>query len=282
MVNGGMVSVTSSSRFVSVIMAAYNVEKTIVDAVQSILGQTYKDFELIICDDASTDNTWYLLESLAGKDSRIRLIRQEKNRGSAVARNLCLLQAQGEYIAIMDADDLCSENRLAVQVSFLEKHKEVAFVGLLGKVFHNSPDDCPKCYPYVAKPEANDFLMTLPFVHASLMFRSAAMGRGYPEERQVLRSEDYAFLMERYAAGLRGENTTDAVYYIREDADTFRRRKYRYRLTEAGVKWKGFLALGLMPKGIPFAIKPLIVGLLPPKLLELLKGKYYGVRGKAV
>lgn len=88
MVNGGMVSVTSSSKFVSVIMAAYNAEKTIVDAVQSILGQTYKDFELIICDDASTDNTWYLLESLAGKDSRIRLIRQEKNRGSAVARNM--------------------------------------------------------------------------------------------------------------------------------------------------------------------------------------------------
>lgn len=277
-----MGSVTSSSKFVSVIMAAYNAEETIEAAIRSILLQTHDNFELIICDDASTDNTWCLMRSLADEDSRIRLIRQEKNRGSAVARNRCLLQAQGEYIAIMDADDLCSENRLAVQVSFLEKHREVAFVGLLGEVFHNIPGDCSKCYPYVAKPAAKDFLMTLPFVHASLMFRSTAIGRGYPEERRALRSEDYAFLMERYAAGLRGENTTDAVYYIREDADTFKRRKYRYRLTEVGVKWKGFSALGLMPKGILFAIKPLIVGLLPPKLLKLLKGKYYGVRGKAV
>lgn len=277
-----MGSVTSCSKFVSVIMAAYNAEETIEAAIRSILLQTHDNFELIICDDASTDNTWCLMRSLADEDSRIRLIRQEKNRGSAVARNRCLLQAQGEYIAIMDADDLCSENRLAVQVSFLEKHREVAFVGLLGEVFHNIPGDCSKCYPYVAKPAAKDFLMTLPFVHASLMFRSTAIGRGYPEERQALRSEDYAFLMERYAAGLRGENTTDAVYYIREDADTFKRRKYRYRLTEVGVKWKGFSALGLMPKGILFAIKPLIVGLLPPKLLKLLKGKYYGVRGKAV
>lgn len=277
-----MGSVTSSSKFVSVIMAAYNAEETIEAAIRSILVQTHDNFELIICDDASTDNTWCLMRSLADEDSRIRLIRQEKNRGSAVARNRCLLQAQGEYIAIMDADDLCSENRLAVQVSFLEKHREVAFVGLLGEVFHNIPGDCSKRYPYVAKPAAKDFLMTLPFVHASLMFRSTAIGRGYPEERRALRSEDYAFLMERYAAGLRGENTTDAVYYIREDADTFKRRKYRYRLTEVGVKWKGFSALGLMPKGILFAIKPLIVGLLPPKLLKLLKGKYYGVRRKAV
>lgn len=270
-----MGSVTSSSKFVSVIMAAYNAEETIEAAIRSILLQTHDNFELIICDDASTDNTWCLMRSLADEDSRIKLIRQEKNRGPAVARNRCLLQAQGEYIAIMDADDLCSENRLAVQVSFLERHREVAFVGLLGEVFHNIPGDCSKCYPYVAKPAAKDFLMTLPFVHASLMFRSTAMGRGYPEERQALRSEDYAFLMERYAAGLRGENTTDAVYYIREDADTFKRRKYRYRLTEAGVKWKGFLALGLMPRGILFAIKPLIVGLVPPKILERLKGKYY-------
>ena len=277
-----MGSVTSSSKFVSVIMAAYNAEETIEAAIRSILLQTHDNFELIICDDASTDNTWRLMRSLADEDSRIRLIRQEKNRGSAVARNRCLLQAQGEYIAIMDADDLCSENRLAVQVSFLEKHREVAFVGLLGEVFHNIPGDCSKCYPYVAKPAAKDFLMTLPFVHASLMFRSTAIGRGYPEERQALRSEDYAFLMERYAAGLRGENTTDAVYYIREDADTFKRRKYRYRLTEVGVKWKGFSALGLMPKGILFAIKPLIVGLVPPKILERLKGKYYKGTGEAL
>ena len=273
---------TSSSKFVSVIMAAYNAEETIEAAIRSILLQTHDNFELIICDDASTDNTWCLMRSLADEDSRIKLIRQEKNRGSAVARNRCLLQAQGEYIAIMDADDLCSENRLAVQVSFLERHGEVAFVGLLGEVFHNIPGDCSKCYPYVAKPAAKDFLMTLPFVHASLMFRSTAMGRGYPEERQALRSEDYAFLMERYAAGLRGENTTDAVYYIREDADTFKRRKYRYRLTEAGVKWKGFLALGLMPRGILFAIKPLIVGLVPPKILERLKGKYYKGTGETL
>lgn len=277
-----MGSVTSSSKFVSVIMAAYNAEETIEAAIRSILLQTHDNFELIICDDASTDNTWCLMRSLADEDSRIRLIRQEKNRGSAVARNRCLLQAQGEYIAIMDADDLCSENRLAVQVSFLERHREVAFVGLLGEVFHNIPGDCSKCYPYVAKPAAKDFLMTLPFVHASLMFRSTAIGRGYPEERRALRSEDYAFLMERYAAGLRGENTTDAVYYIREDADTFKRRKYRYRLTEAGVKWKGFSALGLMPKGILFAIKPLIVGLVPPKILERLKGKYYKGTGEAL
>ena len=122
--------------------------------------------------------------------------------------------------------------------------------------------------------------MTLPFVHASLMFRREALLAvgGYDESPRVERSEDYDMLLRIYAKGLRGANTSDALYHIREDKGTFRRRKYRYRFKETEVKLNGFARLGLMPKGVMFAFKPLVVGLIPMRLLELLKGHYYGRR----
>lgn len=260
---------------ISVIMAAYNAERTISEAIDAILCQTLCDFELLVCDDASTDATCEVVRAIAEKDSRVYLIQSEKNHGAATARNRCLAEARGIYIAIMDADDLCSADRLAVQADYLDHHPDVSFVGLVGETFYRVPGDMSRCYPFIAEPKARDFLMTLPFVHASLMFRREAMRGGYPEGRWALRSEDYAFLMERYAIGMRGVNISEATYYIREDAGTFKRRKYRYRFAETCVKWRGFCRLGLMPKGILYAIKPLVVGLLPVRTLNWLKGKYY-------
>ena len=98
---------------------------------------------------------------------------------------------------------------------------------------------------------------------------------GYRVSKTVKRSEDYDLLMRAYSAGYCGANLPDILYAIRLDETTYQKRRYRYRLNECVVKWKGFSELGLMPKGIPYAIKPLIVGLVPVKLLNWLKEKYY-------
>lgn len=261
---------------VSVIMATYNAGSTVASAIDSIRAQTFGAYELIICDDASTDNTWQLLSDLSTHDPRIILLRNKHNTGAAAARNRCIEQAKGQYIAIMDADDLCGENRLEVQKTFLDKHPEIAFVGLQGQFFYRTVGDRRKIYPFIASPQSKDFLMTLPFVHASLMFRREVFQfAAYPEGKRALRSEDYALLMALYANGFCGKNLTDALYYIRENEDTFRRRTYRRRITECFVKWRGFRGLGLMPAGIPFAIKPLLVGLMPPAFLESVKALHY-------
>lgn len=111
---------------VSIIMAAYNAEKTIQEAINAILCQTLCDFELFVCDDASTDATREIVQAIAETDSRVRLLQSEKNRGAATARNRCLAEVRGTYIAIMDADDLCSADRLLVQVDYLNHHPEVS------------------------------------------------------------------------------------------------------------------------------------------------------------
>lgn len=265
---------------ISVVMAAYNVaDRAVLDlAIESILGQDTGDWELLICDDASTNETYRWLQDWQGRDGRICVIRNETNRKAAAARNRCIAMARGEYIAIMDADDACSPDRLRLQAEFLDSNPQYDFVGLRGERFIQVPGDRDDPYWLCARPRPEDFRMTLPFVHASLMFRRQALLAvgGYEETARVERSEDYDLLLRMYAQGMRGANLAHGTYYFREDESAFRRRKYRYRLRECAVKWRGFRKLGLMPHAAPYALKPLIVGLLPAVLLVRWKGKYYG------
>ena len=114
---------------VSVLMSVYNGERYLREAVESILGQTYTDFELIIVDDGSTDSTWQILTDYARLDSRIILTRKEKNFGLSHSLNMGLSLAQGEYVARQDADDVSLPERLATQVEFMERHPDYVLIG---------------------------------------------------------------------------------------------------------------------------------------------------------
>ena len=113
---------------VSVLMAVYNTEQFVGRAVESILQQTFRDFELVILDDGSTDRSLSVLKRYADQDQRIRLISRE-NRGIPRTRNELLQQARGEFIAVMDSDDVALPDRLARQVAFLRQSPEVVWVG---------------------------------------------------------------------------------------------------------------------------------------------------------
>lgn len=108
---------------ISVLMAVYNCDKYLRQAVDSILNQTWKDFEFIIVDDGSTDGTSKILKEL--NDPRIKIITCEENRGVAHARNIGLKDCNSDYIAIMDADDIAFPDRLKRQYEFLMEHKDI-------------------------------------------------------------------------------------------------------------------------------------------------------------
>jgi glycosyltransferase involved in cell wall biosynthesis len=113
---------------VSVVIPVYNTERYIADTVNSILNQTFSDFELIILDDGSKDRSPEILRELAAKDARIRLIVRE-NRGIVRTRNELLENCRGKYMAVNDADDLSQPERLAKQVEYMESHPECVLVG---------------------------------------------------------------------------------------------------------------------------------------------------------
>lgn len=112
---------------ISVVMPLYNAENYVAKAVQSILQQTFREFELLIIDDCGQDRSLEIVSSI--KDSRIRILKNDRNRGIAFSRNRGIEEARGEYIALMDDDDLAPLYRLKTEIDFLEKRKDIDAVG---------------------------------------------------------------------------------------------------------------------------------------------------------
>ena len=115
---------------ISIIMAAYNAEKTIEQAINSVLSQTYPDFELLVVNDCSTDKTAMLAEAIVKKDDRVRLISNEKNSGVSYTRKHGLEETRGEWIAILDSDDAWKPEKLEKQIALQEKtNADLLFTG---------------------------------------------------------------------------------------------------------------------------------------------------------
>lgn len=258
---------------VSVIMGVYNVKSRDMakEAIDSILEQTFKDFEFIICDDGSDNDTWSIISELVKNDTRVKMIRNAKNMGLAYSLNRCLEIADGEYIARMDADDISYINRLEKQVEFLDSNPEYALVSTCSDLF-NEKGICG-ARKRVEVPTKKDFLFGPPVIHAAMMARAEAVKncQGYRVDWDTVRAEDYDLFMRMYAAGYKIYNMQENLYKIREDEDAYRRRSYKHRIEEAHVRLVGFKLLGLYPIGIIYVIKPLIVGLIPQKVLAKLR-----------
>lgn len=117
----------STAPTVSIIVPAYNAARWLRETIDSVLAQTYPDFELVIVDDASTDDTVAIARDTG--DPRVRVIESEKNAGAAISRNVGIEAARGEYLAFLDADDIALPQRIERQVSFLERHPDVGLCG---------------------------------------------------------------------------------------------------------------------------------------------------------
>ena len=107
---------------VSIIIPCYNSEKTIRKTINSIINQSYNEWEALITDDCSNDNTWNIISKYAKLDKRIKIFRLKKNSGAGIARNNSIKSATGRYIAFCDSDDIWNPNKLELQLSFLKKN----------------------------------------------------------------------------------------------------------------------------------------------------------------
>jgi glycosyltransferase involved in cell wall biosynthesis/GT2 family glycosyltransferase len=175
---------------ISVIMSVYNDEKYLKEAVESILNQTYSDFEFIIVNDGSTDNTKKILHQFS--DPRIKIINNEKNIGLTKSLNIALKSARGEYIARMDGDDISHPLRFEKQVAFLEKHQECL---VLGTFMHMIDENGNKIGLWGRYENFEDIktglLIQNEIGHGSTMLRRSAIEKvGYYDEN-FLYAQDY-------------------------------------------------------------------------------------------
>jgi glycosyltransferase involved in cell wall biosynthesis len=161
---------------ITVFMAAYNVADYIYESIQSVLDQTFRDFELLIVNDGSTDHTVEVINRF--KDPRIRLLNNDKNRGLTFTRNVALKEAQGEYIAILDSDDVAVPNRLELQYNFFQKYPSFALCGGHGTVIDKigkHVEDHRFTVPVGADRIKMILLFQNTYINSTVMYKSAVL-----------------------------------------------------------------------------------------------------------
>lgn len=256
---------------VSVIMGIYNCALTLEDAINSVVNQTFTDWELIMCDDASQDDTLEIALRFKEKyPDRMVVLKNEENLGLNATLNKCLNAVKGKYIARMDGDDICSPERFAKELEVLENEPDIAIVstdmayfdesGIWGKISHPT------------YPKKLDFLYESPFCHAPCMVRKEAYDAvgGYSVDKKLLRVEDYHLWMKMYKAGYKGKNLHEVLYSMRDDRKAYKRRKFKYRVNEAYVKYLAIRELCLPMRGYIYVLRPIVVGLLPDFIYDKL------------
>jgi glycosyltransferase involved in cell wall biosynthesis len=178
---------------VSVLFPVYNAERYLAQAVESILNQTFCDFELLIIDDGSTDRSLQILQAYAAQDARIQLT-SRPNQGLIATLNEMLHQAAGEFLARMDADDIATPDRLTLQVRFLQQHPEVVCVGGAFDLI----DSQGRTVQWIPMPEQNDAIQQMLLIgrtiinHPCALIRRAALMQigGYDLEMKTVEDLD--------------------------------------------------------------------------------------------
>lgn len=246
----------SHSPKVSVILPAFNAENTILTAIESILKQTFTDFELIIVNDGSTDDTSTIIKAFT--DKRVNVF-QLDHGGIARALNFGLKVCNGEYVARMDADDYSYPDRLSKQVSHLEKHKNTGLVSCLVEYggdrtlqmgFAHYVDELNKVISY--EDVLNKRFQESPFAHPTVMFRKELVGRygGYCESSLP---EDYELWLRWLSHGVKMDKVAKILYQWKDsetrlsrihpnyDESKFSIVKAKYFVTWLTKKYKGLL-----------------------------------------
>ncbi|MBL7196754.1 MAG: glycosyltransferase [Candidatus Omnitrophica bacterium] len=252
---------------ISVIMSVYNSERYLREAFESILNQTFSNFEFIIVDDGSTDKSWEMLKEFKVKDSRIKLIKNENNIGLTKSLNKALRICRGEYIARQDADDISLPNRLEKELSFLEKNREY---GILGSAYREKDEEKdtvnkPKVMLCLRDKEIRKNIIKFnPFCHSSVLFRKKIIGTiGYYNE-QFKYSQDYE-LWFRILKYHKGANLEDVLIYRRLFSVNISNKRLRKQIIYA-IKAKIF---GISSLKLPFYYYLYILGDLIRLILPL-------------
>ena len=199
---------------VSIIMPSYNTAPYIRETIQSVLDQTYQNWELIIVDDCSTDNTDEVVASI--QDDRIRYLKNEKNSGAAVSRNRALREAKGRWIAFLDSDDLWMPEKLEKQISFMKDHGYT----LSYTEYEKIDEESKPLNIYVSGPEKvnkrkmynYDYIGQLTMMYSAKEF-------GLIQIKDIKKNNDYAIRLQLY------KKPGTCAYLLKENLAKYRVRK---------------------------------------------------------
>lgn len=260
---------------ISVLMGIYNCAATLPAAIDCILAQTYENWELILCNDGSSDDTLAVAREYQSRyKDKIIVLENPKNMGLNHTLNRCLDAATGEFIARMDGDDLCAPERFQIELDALLEDSSLSMVSCAMSYF-DEMGEYTKASPLPEYPDKTLLVHGTIHCHAPCMARTDAIRSvgGYSEDKKLLRVEDWHLWLKLYAAGGRGRNLPQILYQMRDDRNAAGRRKFRFRLNEAYVSRLAVKLLKLPKWKYIYSLRPILVGLLPKSLYHYLHRK---------
>ena len=205
---------------ISVVMPAYNSEKYITDAIESVVQQTYTNWELIVIDDGSSDDTVRRIEKQAAKDLRIRFYKNEKNIGVSETRNRAISLANGEWVAFLDSDDIWDKHKLSSQLAVVAERKNVSLI-YTGYSFINS----------YGEKNVYNFCVPLTITLNKLLYQNIISTSGVMIKRDLLIElpmgndglhEDYIEWIKLLQKGYRAYGINEPLHCVRIGVDTSR------------------------------------------------------------
>lgn len=225
---------------VSVITPCYNGANYIAETIESVLSQTYQKWEMIIVDDGSKDASADIIKYFVQKDSRIILVQQE-NAGSAAARNHGIRRAKGQYIALLDADDLWLPEFLEKQISFLKKKQAICVSCAYGRINEKSEDILSPVKPKELITVRNMMVMNR-IGCLSGLYDSSKYGKIYLHEELKSIRDDYAYWLDivKLAGNAYGNPEVLAKYRVLEGSTTGNKKKLIQKQYEFYRKYLGF------------------------------------------
>lgn len=242
---------------ISIIMAVYNCATTVREAIDSIINQTYTNWEFIICDDCSTDNTLDIVREYKAKyPDKFKVIQNEQNSKLSYSLNHCLKYANGEFIARMDGDDISRPDRFEKQVKYLREHPDVDLVSTLVQRFEGN-----KLADIIKKPEFPDRYTQrneVAFNHATIMTYKSVYDKcgGYTVSKRTVRAQDYDLWFRFFYHNFKGVNMQEPLYLMREDMNAIKRRTIKVRFHAYRTTIKGFR---LLKYPLRWYIRPTII-----------------------
>ena len=260
---------------ISVLMGIYKCAETLPEAIDSILEQNYTDWELIMCDDGSSDDTYHVANEYCQRfPDKIVLLKNEKNMGLNFTLNHCLEHARGEYIARMDGDDISLPQRFEQELAVLENEPDVAVVSC-PMIYFDEAGDYATGRIDSEYPKAEMMVHGPVHCHAPCMMRAEILRNvgGYSVDPRLLRVEDCHLWLKIYSAGGRGKNLSQPLYKMRDDRNAANRRKFRYRLNEMYMVMLVVKTLDLPKWKNIYALRSFLIGLLPGFVYRFLHKK---------
>jgi glycosyltransferase EpsE len=235
-----------NSILISVIMTTFNEPKNYIQqSIESVLNQTYTNFELLILDDSSNSETIQAIDSFK-KDIRVNVVREKRRMGFVHALNKGMKMAKGKYIARMDADDICFNDRFEKQIKYMEAHTDIDILGGNMKIIdENGNILSQRQYPCSKFSLKFSSVFRSPVAHPTVMFRRSIIEKNMFYDDLFKKAEDLEFWLRLRNNGFKIANMPEYVLYFRISGDLAKKRNsehfsYSFRARSKNFSWRYF------------------------------------------